>query len=158
MAPSLLPSLLGSLTRQLSRAVQYASVTCLPAAGACRCISTITTYVVQTRGSFQAQHNLFRAPLLGQNQHFGALQPSMGMKTKTALKKRCKDCFFVRRHGRLYVFCKSHPRHKQRQGWICPEAFPIADFPVKIKCHLNDKPVDHFSSLAAFGFSRISVH
>lgn len=116
MAPLLLPSLLGSLTRQLSRAVQYASVTGLPAAGACRCISTITAAVVQARGNFQVPHSLFRAPLLGQNQHFVALQPSMGMKTKTALKKRCKDCFFVRRRGRLYVFCKSHPRHKQRQG------------------------------------------
>ncbi|KAF7686327.1 39S ribosomal protein L36, mitochondrial [Silurus meridionalis] len=116
MAPSLLPCLLQSLTRQLSRAVQYASVTCLPAAGASRSISTITAAVVQARGSFQAQHNPFRAQLLGPNQQFVSLQPSMGMKTKTALKKRCKDCFFVRRRGRLCVFCKSHPRHKQRQG------------------------------------------
>uniref|UniRef100_A0A672IFB1 Ribosomal protein n=1 Tax=Salarias fasciatus TaxID=181472 RepID=A0A672IFB1_SALFA len=38
------------------------------------------------------------------------------MKTKSALKRRCKDCFFVRRRGRLFVFCKTHPRHKQRQG------------------------------------------
>uniref|UniRef100_A0A3B5QRV3 Ribosomal protein n=1 Tax=Xiphophorus maculatus TaxID=8083 RepID=A0A3B5QRV3_XIPMA len=43
-------------------------------------------------------------------------QPSAGMKTKSALKKRCKDCFFVRRRGRLFVFCKTNPRHKQRQG------------------------------------------
>ncbi|XP_043545589.1 39S ribosomal protein L36, mitochondrial isoform X1 [Chiloscyllium plagiosum] len=44
------------------------------------------------------------------------VQGLAGMKTKTSLKKRCKDCFFVRRRGRLYVYCKSHPRHKQRQG------------------------------------------
>ncbi|XP_060681307.1 large ribosomal subunit protein bL36m [Hemiscyllium ocellatum] len=44
------------------------------------------------------------------------VQDLAGMKTKTSLKKRCKDCFFVRRRGRLYVYCKSHPRHKQRQG------------------------------------------
>uniref|UniRef100_A0A3Q4G0K7 Ribosomal protein n=1 Tax=Neolamprologus brichardi TaxID=32507 RepID=A0A3Q4G0K7_NEOBR len=42
--------------------------------------------------------------------------PSAGMKTKTALKRRCKDCFFVIRRGRLFVFCKTNPRHKQRQG------------------------------------------
>ncbi|XP_053345745.1 39S ribosomal protein L36, mitochondrial [Clarias gariepinus] len=117
MVPLLLPSLLGSLTRQLSRAVQYASVACLPPVGAHRCMSTITAAVIQARGSFQSRHSLFRTPLLGQNlQQFVVMQPSMGMKTKTALKKRCKDCFFVRRRGRLYVFCKSHPRHKQRQG------------------------------------------
>lgn len=133
MAPTLLPSLLGSLTRQLSWAVRYASVACLPATGARRCISTITAAMVQARGRFQAQHSPFRAPLLGQNQEFVALQPSMGMKTKTALKKRCKDCFFVRRRGRLFVFCKSHPRHKQRQGWICSEAFLNTVFSVIIK-------------------------
>nr|XP_015797263.1 39S ribosomal protein L36, mitochondrial [Nothobranchius furzeri] len=54
--------------------------------------------------------------LLGQSQNLPCIQPSMGMKTKSALKKRCKDCFFVRRRGRLFVFCKTHPRHKQRQG------------------------------------------
>lgn len=118
MAPPLLPFLLGSLARQLSRTVQYASVTYLSGVGAHRCISTITAALVQARGSLQGQIHPFRAQLLGQNQQFVALQPAMGMKTKTALKKRCKDCFFVRRRGRLCVFCKSHPRHKQRQGWI----------------------------------------
>ncbi|XP_055514943.1 39S ribosomal protein L36, mitochondrial [Leucoraja erinacea] len=44
------------------------------------------------------------------------VQNFAGMKTKSALKRRCKDCFFVRRRGRLYVYCKTHPRHKQRQG------------------------------------------
>ncbi|NXD92756.1 RM36 protein, partial [Chaetorhynchus papuensis] len=39
-----------------------------------------------------------------------------GLKTKTALRRRCKDCYFVRRRGRLYVYCKSNPRHKQRSG------------------------------------------
>ncbi|NXT43402.1 RM36 protein, partial [Pelecanoides urinatrix] len=38
-----------------------------------------------------------------------------GLKTKTSLKKRCKDCFIVRRRGRLYVCCKTNPRHKQRK-------------------------------------------
>ncbi|NXV00909.1 RM36 protein, partial [Cettia cetti] len=39
-----------------------------------------------------------------------------GLKTKTTLKRRCKDCYIVRRRGRLYVCCKSNPRHKQRKG------------------------------------------
>ncbi|NXK87823.1 RM36 protein, partial [Formicarius rufipectus] len=42
--------------------------------------------------------------------------PVAGLKTKTWLKRRCKDCYMVRRRGRLYVYCKSNPRHKQRQG------------------------------------------
>ncbi|KAM6350301.1 RM36 protein, partial [Podargus strigoides] len=38
-----------------------------------------------------------------------------GLKMKTSLKRRCKDCFIVRRRGRLYVYCKTNPRHKQRK-------------------------------------------
>lgn len=41
--------------------------------------------------------------------------PSAGMKVKVVLRRRCKDCFIVRRRGRLYVCCKTNPRHKQRQ-------------------------------------------
>jgi ribosomal protein L36 len=41
---------------------------------------------------------------------------SRGMKTMTSLSLRCPDCMFVRRRGRLFVYCKKHPRHKQRQG------------------------------------------
>lgn len=41
---------------------------------------------------------------------------SRGMKTMTSLSLRCADCMFVRRRGRLFVYCKKHPRHKQRQG------------------------------------------
>ncbi|KAM9165603.1 large ribosomal subunit protein bL36m [Pangshura tecta] len=42
-------------------------------------------------------------------------QTAMGLKTKGVIKRRCKDCFIVRRRGRLFVYCKTHPRHKQRQ-------------------------------------------
>ncbi|NXG56387.1 RM36 protein, partial [Hemiprocne comata] len=47
----------------------------------------------------------------------GLLLPPLlaGLKTKTSLKRRCKDCFIVRRRGRLYVLCKTNPRHKQRK-------------------------------------------
>lgn len=30
------------------------------------------------------------------------------MKVKAALKKMCDACFFVRRRGRLYVYCKKN--------------------------------------------------
>lgn len=43
------------------------------------------------------------------------LQPVAGFKGKLIPRKRCKDCFIVRRRGTLYVYCKTHPRHKQRQ-------------------------------------------
>uniref|UniRef100_A0A8C8RKH6 Ribosomal protein n=1 Tax=Pelusios castaneus TaxID=367368 RepID=A0A8C8RKH6_9SAUR len=43
-------------------------------------------------------------------------QAVMGMKTKGIVKRRCKDCFIVRRRGRLFVYCKTHPRHKQREA------------------------------------------
>ncbi|XP_012629616.1 large ribosomal subunit protein bL36m [Microcebus murinus] len=43
------------------------------------------------------------------------LQPALGFKTKGVLRKRCKDCYLVKRRGRWFVYCKTHPRHKQRQ-------------------------------------------
>lgn len=39
------------------------------------------------------------------------------MKTKSAVRLLCKDCYFVRKAKRLYVRCKTWPRHKQRQGF-----------------------------------------
>ncbi|KAM5169310.1 large ribosomal subunit protein bL36m [Callospermophilus lateralis] len=42
-------------------------------------------------------------------------QPAAGFKTKAVLKKRCKDCYLVKRRGRWFVYCKTNPRHKQRQ-------------------------------------------
>ncbi|XP_008850737.1 39S ribosomal protein L36, mitochondrial [Nannospalax galili] len=43
------------------------------------------------------------------------LQPSQGFKTKGVLRKRCRDCYLVKRRGRWFVYCKTNPRHKQRQ-------------------------------------------
>ncbi|KAK7204807.1 the prokaryotic ribosomal protein L36-like protein [Myxozyma melibiosi] len=39
-----------------------------------------------------------------------------GIKVRSAVKKMCADCYIVRRKGRILVRCKTHPRHKQRQG------------------------------------------
>ncbi len=38
------------------------------------------------------------------------------MKVRASVKKMCQNCKVVRRKGRLYVICKSDPKHKQRQG------------------------------------------
>ncbi|XP_043344628.1 39S ribosomal protein L36, mitochondrial [Cervus canadensis] len=43
------------------------------------------------------------------------LQPALGFKTKGVLKKRCKGCYLVKRRGRWFVYCKTNPKHKQRQ-------------------------------------------
>jgi ribosomal protein L36 len=40
-----------------------------------------------------------------------------GMKVRTALDLRCPECYFARRRGVLYVNCRAHGRHKQRQGY-----------------------------------------
>lgn len=39
------------------------------------------------------------------------------MKVRSSLKRICKDCKLVRRHGVLRVICAKHPKHKQRQGF-----------------------------------------
>lgn len=39
-----------------------------------------------------------------------------GFKVRTSVKKFCTDCYIVRRKGRVYVYCKSNKKHKQRQG------------------------------------------
>ncbi|QLL32861.1 hypothetical protein HG536_0D03830 [Torulaspora globosa] len=39
-----------------------------------------------------------------------------GFKVRTSVKKFCNDCYIVRRKGRVYVYCKSNGKHKQRQG------------------------------------------
>ncbi|KAK6198832.1 mitochondrial ribosomal L36 protein [Scheffersomyces amazonensis] len=46
----------------------------------------------------------------------GMLTQARGFKVRTSVKKFCKDCYMVRRKGRVYVYCKSNGKHKQRQG------------------------------------------
>ncbi|MBU2101445.1 50S ribosomal protein L36 [Patescibacteria group bacterium] len=38
------------------------------------------------------------------------------MKVKASVKKVCIKCQTIRRKGRVYVICKTNPKHKQRQG------------------------------------------
>ncbi|XP_010586571.1 large ribosomal subunit protein bL36m [Loxodonta africana] len=44
------------------------------------------------------------------------LQPALGLKTKVAIRRRCKDCYQVKRRGRWFIYCKTNPKHKQRQS------------------------------------------
>mmetsp|Transcript_18011 Transcript_18011/g.44121 ORF Transcript_18011/g.44121 Transcript_18011/m.44121 type:complete len:80 (+) Transcript_18011:191-430(+) len=39
------------------------------------------------------------------------------MKTRSAVKRMCQACRFVRRRGRLFVVCSRNKKHKQRQGF-----------------------------------------
>lgn len=57
------------------------------------------------------------------------LTAQRGMKQVGNCKKRCKDCYFVVRNERLFVMCKTHPRHKQmamkkrvHNTWILTDA------------------------------------
>ncbi|MCX6741223.1 MAG: 50S ribosomal protein L36 [Candidatus Parcubacteria bacterium] len=38
------------------------------------------------------------------------------MKVRTSVKPICRNCKLVRRGKRVYVICKTTPKHKQRQG------------------------------------------
>ncbi|MDE0753036.1 MAG: 50S ribosomal protein L36 [Woeseiaceae bacterium] len=38
------------------------------------------------------------------------------MKVRASVKKMCRNCKIVRRHGVVRVICSSDKRHKQRQG------------------------------------------
>uniref|UniRef100_A0A3Q1HR93 Ribosomal protein n=1 Tax=Anabas testudineus TaxID=64144 RepID=A0A3Q1HR93_ANATE len=125
MAPLLLKHLATCLTRQVAQMSRF-NVTSSPAASAFRCLYTLTT-APRTLLLSSARISSILPPssgssaqcgslLSGQCQHLPCIQPSAGMKTKSALRRRCKDCFFVRRRGHLFVFCKTNPKHKQRQG------------------------------------------
>nr|WLD05986.1 ribosomal protein L36 [Meringosphaera mediterranea] len=37
------------------------------------------------------------------------------MKVRPSVKKMCKDCRVIKRHGIVRVICQN-PKHKQRQG------------------------------------------
>ncbi|GAA6231816.1 39S ribosomal protein L36, mitochondrial [Lates japonicus] len=126
MAPLLLKHLATSLTRQVAQMSRLKLTFSSSAANAYRCLYSLTT-APRTLLLSSARVSPIQPPLsgssaqcgpslLGQCQHLSCVQPSAGMKTKSALKRRCNDCFFVWRRGRLFVFCKTNPRHKQRQG------------------------------------------
>uniref|UniRef100_A0A3P8RTU3 Ribosomal protein n=1 Tax=Amphiprion percula TaxID=161767 RepID=A0A3P8RTU3_AMPPE len=109
-----------SLTRQVAQMSRLNLTFSSSAAGAYRCLCMLTaaprTLLLSSARVSSVQLPSSGSSLLGQCRQLPCIQPSAGMKTKSALKRRCKDCFFVRRRGHLFVFCKTNPRHKQRQG------------------------------------------
>lgn len=123
MAPIVFKHLVYAFSRQLAQMSKF-NLTSSPTV-AFRCLYGLTTapraLVSSVKRSSIQSCWCSPAPesgpsLLGQCQHVPCIQPCAGMKTKSALKRRCKDCFFVVRRGRLFVYCKTNPRHKQRQG------------------------------------------
>lgn len=134
MGPLLLKLLATSLSRQVAHIRRLNPTISMSAASAYRCLWTVgsaprSMLLLAARvGSVPPPSSVL--PLQGA--HLAAVQPSVGMKTKSALKKRCKDCFFVRRRGRLFVFCKTNPRHKQRQGWVVKKCWKFLQ---KLCCH-----------------------
>lgn len=38
------------------------------------------------------------------------------MKIRASIRRICEHCKIVRRRRKLFVICKSNPKHKQRQG------------------------------------------
>ena len=46
------------------------------------------------------------------------------MKVRSSIRRICRSCRVVRRHGTVYVTCKAHPKHKQRQGLVTLAANP----------------------------------
>ncbi|KAF7285904.1 hypothetical protein GWI33_009377 [Rhynchophorus ferrugineus] len=58
-----------------------------------------------------------------------AIIPNCGFKVVGKVRRRCKDCYFVRRQERMYVICRTHRRHKQmsmvkreKNTWILTHA------------------------------------
>lgn len=126
MAPLLFKHLASSLTHQVARMSRLSLTFSSPATSAFRQLCTLTTAsrtlllpsarICSIKASSCDSSAQYGPPLLGQCQHLPCVQSVAGMKTKSALKRRCKDCFFVLRRGRVFVYCKTNPRHKQRQG------------------------------------------
>ncbi|KAK7898639.1 hypothetical protein WMY93_019492 [Mugilogobius chulae] len=115
MASVIIRQMASSLTRHATHINRFSVMLTSSAVSPYRCLKTLSAAPSSLLWS-SARINFMRPSLLGQCQALPCLQPSASMKTKSALKRRCKDCFFVRRRGRLFVFCKTNPRHKQRQG------------------------------------------
>ncbi|ACQ68440.1 MULTISPECIES: 50S ribosomal protein L36 [Candidatus Williamhamiltonella] len=38
------------------------------------------------------------------------------MKVRASVKKMCRNCKIIKRHGVVRIICSDEPKHKQRQG------------------------------------------
>lgn len=80
-----------------------------------RALSTLLLGPLRPEGAGAAVRSGAALPWLLPGVIQPCLLPTQGFKTKGVLKKRCKDCYLVKRRGRWYIYCKTNPRHKQRQ-------------------------------------------
>ena len=55
------------------------------------------------------------------------------MKVVSSLKRLCKDCYVVRRGKKLYLRCKTSPRHKRRQGFSTLNFIAPVDSPEELR-------------------------
>ncbi|SMN22553.1 similar to Saccharomyces cerevisiae YPL183W-A RTC6 Protein involved translation [Maudiozyma saulgeensis] len=76
-------------------------------------ITTIVRNVLTRSFSLSTFNTINRATL---RSPLNLVVATRGFKVKSSLKKFCKDCYIVRRKGRVYVYCKSNHKHKQRSG------------------------------------------
>jgi large subunit ribosomal protein L36 len=67
------------------------------------------------------------------------------MKVRSAIKALCKNCYIVRRGKTRYVYCKKHPKHKQRQGIHTMTAFSS-----DISTQIDDSVGPEFSTANAY--------
>ncbi|XP_012275726.1 uncharacterized protein LOC105697199 [Orussus abietinus] len=72
----------------------------------CNTLSS-TLHLTQCKTSNMVQHNGLLKPVLP------LVNSNCGMKIKGKPELRCKDCYFVMRDAKLYVMCRTYPRHKQ---------------------------------------------
>lgn len=75
---------------------------------------TIITRRNSVFGRFYVQKPLIKREELVKKANFQEIH--RGFKVKTSTKLRCKDCYRVVRKGRVYIYCKTNGKHKQRQG------------------------------------------
>ena len=108
----------GALSRSLS-AFLKPSTTIIGSHGYSTCLTTgllkktsILSAVADNKANFLGPWKHSEALMLPGGLTF---MPSCGYKVRRLLKKRCPDCYFVRRQGRLFIECKVKPRHKQMQ-------------------------------------------
>ncbi|CAL5219583.1 g1443 [Coccomyxa viridis] len=54
------------------------------------------------------------------------------MRVRSAVKRLCDACRIVKRRGRVFVICKSNPKHKQRQGYHTDTSSSVTSTPLTI--------------------------
>lgn len=87
--------------------------------GSAASISTMSFSFFRTAAAFATRtqaSSILQRQVTGTT--FGIIQPALarGFKVRTSVKKLCNDCYVVRRKGKVYVYCKTNQKHKQRQG------------------------------------------